>query len=952
MLRKKLFLAIKANLPFLTFLLITNPGDIQAKENTSYAKNLRFHLTSPQNEVVNDTNLAADANYKSKERFNQSNLLILQINLGSTLLLNQVITGYQSGDQIFLSLKKLVKLLEFQINFSNDNRSANGWFINKNKNFNLNLATNQCQSNNQKFLFSQNDVVVFQDDIFVDINQLQKWFGMEIFFSPHNQEIIIDSKGTLPVELRLERRSRWQKLAATKESKSATEDQKTESIKMPYSLASIPFGDLRIGSRYSKSSNGKAVLKSEFSTLLSGDFLYLNHQFFSNFENNKITNAKLTSGRQDADSNLLGPLKATEFAFGDIYTPELSLVARMQSGKGAMISNYPLQYVNEFNKTSIRGYAQAGFEVELYRNDSLIDFQIVSNNGTYEFNNVELDSGLNIIKLVFYGPAGQKREEIRKFMSGNLLKKDKFYYRFATNNNNENLIKIHNPELDQSRIDNKKNGARRLFAEAGYGLTDTTSLVGNYIRIPNDFSAKESRYGGASLRSSIFGNGLKFDLVRDLDNKFNARQASIQNSFGHYNLSADFALYDKEFISEYHPESNDPLINKTSIRLDSPFKIHNLPLRMSVIGSKENYYSKSSIDSLEDEVSLFINNKIRLTENLKYSIDSRMEGEESKIINSKTFLNYTPYSKLSFRGGLFYQIKPTADLISSNISGNYNFNSSTNLSLNYSHQFALNEQNRLVNVSNPGVNNYSANINKEFKKFILSLGSNYSDDGNYGVNLNLSVSFGYDSKYNNGVISSSPIASNGAISVRAFLDNNGNQIFDKDDKPLKDVELVIKNGGRKAITNQKGVAFISNIQTNIQSKIMVNPDSLSNPFWIAKEKEFEVTTHSGTAANIDFAILPTGYISGYVSKNKKDKNNPLANAELELIDQNNHVIKTTKSAYDGFYIFEMVPFGKYQLRISPAQLNELGFFSADLYNISLNNHNQSASGIWFVINPK
>jgi len=38
--------------------------------------------------------------------------------------------------------------------------------------------------------------------------------------------------------------------------------------------------------------------------------------------------------------------------------------------------------------------------------------------------------------------------------------------------------------------------------------------------------------------------------------------------------------------------------------------------------------------------------------------------------------------------------------------------------------------------------------------------------------------------------------------------------------------------------------------------------------------------------------------------------------EIELLDRNGRVVKTTKSEYDGYFLFERVPYGQYRLRLA------------------------------------
>lgn len=880
--------------------------------------------------------------YANSQKLNRDDLLVLQVNLGHFLILDEPIMGYEVDNQVFLSLQYFIKVLELPIQITPDNMSANGWFIDENKKFFLDLKKNKCQANNKKFTTSPDDIILFGGDIFVNIKILQKWFGLDLDFNKQNQEIGVNSGGLLPIEARFERQKQWQALASEKQQKPEIQEVK-DSIQTPYQIISVPFGDLNYVQNYAKSGSTKTS-SSQINGLFTGDFLYLNNQISATIQDQSLTSARITSGRKDSNGKLLGPLGATEFSLGDVYTPEQALIANSAPGKGATISNYPLEYVNQFNKTNIRGNAQVGWDVELYRNDSLFNFQKVGNGGIYEFLDVPLVSGLNIVKLIFYGPFGQQYQETRRFMVGNdLLKEGKIYYRFAANKNNDNLIK----NDTQNNSANSNQGVGRFSGELGYGLTKSTSIVADFFRIPLNLSNQQNNYTSLSLRSSLLGIAGRFDLARDLENKSNAQELSLQTSFFDYNLSGTFDNFDKNFVSEDNPALVDPLIHKNSIRLDGPLTIPFMifPSRVSVTATQENFDSKEFRNDLGGDISFGLSNKLSLTQSFQQIDDSRVEGDQRKIVNGKTLLNYLFSDKLNLRSILSYNIKPTENLNSLNMALSYSFGNNLNTNFSIDHQFAQESSGSVQ----PASTSYSASVSKTFTKIIVSLGANYVDNGNYGLNLNLSTSFGYDAKHNTGVISGAPLANTGAIAAKVFIDANNNGVFDKGEASIENVEILVNDGIKRVHTNEDGVAFITNLQFDGPAKVSINTDSLPDPYFVVKQKSIKVFGHSGTISDIDFPITKVGEISGYVVLNKNGNTSPAANVVLQLTDAKGNIIANTKSGYDGFYLFEMVPFDKYQLQISSEQSTRLGFASNQKYDLELNNQNQMAEKINFNI---
>lgn len=897
-----------------------------------------------------DTEFADDAPnfYLDDSRFDHDNVLVLQVNISNTLVLDDTIVGYNEGKKIFLSLKDYVRILEFPVIFQNNNMLASGWFLDKKNTFFLDLDNNKCLIRNRKYTLSQSDLVIFNNDVFVNAKTLKKWFGFDVSYNENDQSILINSGGVLAVEKQYERDKEWTKLGEekeySKEDKLAQiEEDKLEPIKNSYKLVSFPFGDVTYG--YSKSrSDGASNETTQLNALLAGDFLYLNNQLFATIQDNEVATVRLTAGRKDPEGKLLGPIGATEFSLGDVFTPEIPLAARSQAGKGATITNYPLEYVSQFNKVLVRGNAQVGWDVELFRNGSLLDFKKVSSQGIYEFVDVPLIAGLNIIKLVFHGPFGQQYEEIRRYSTGgDLLDKGKLYYRFAANKNNQDLIE---GQTKKNATPNNSDGLNRGFAELGYGLTDNTSIVANFLKAPVATTATESSdFGGLSLRTSIGGVVIRLDNVRNLEDKKDAQELSLQTTFfDDYSLSSVFDRYSKEYVSESNPVNSDPLLNKINIRLDGPLKIpfSSFPARISVTEIQENYNSGNSRNDLETEVSLGLTRKLGITENIKYVNDQRITTEDKNKITGRTLLSYLYSDSLSFRGTISYNIQPSTELSSADVTSSYNFGDQYNWSFSVSHQFANNTQSDATR--------YTSNLTKTFEKFMLSLGLNYQDNDNYGMNVNLSTSFGYDTKNNIGVVSGIPLANSGAVAAKVFLDDNNNGVYDEGEDPLSGVE-VIANSGRKIKTDEHGVALITNINATGVTKVSVNSDSLPDPFLLVRVKTIKIISHSGTINNIYFPVSRVGEISGYVVNEKTPGTiNPASNVEFELIDKNNDkVFQTVKSGYDGYYIFEMIPFGKYQVRVSPDQERRIGFAATPGVNIELNKKRESIDDTNFVI---
>jgi hypothetical protein len=234
-----------------------------------------------------------------------------------------------------------------------------------------------------------------------------------------------------------------------------------------------------------------------------------------------------------------------------------------------------------------------------------------------------------------------------------------------------------------------------------------------------------------------------------------------------------------------------------------------------------------------------------------------------------------------------------------------------------------------------------------FDSLITSLGGNYGNLTGYGINLNLSFSFGYDTKYKVGALSPTPIANNGAIAAKAFLDNNNNDIYDKGDELLPNVKFAVDGMTGARATNENGVTFVPGVPA--VSKISISPESLDDPSWMSKRSKATIISHPGSIINLEYPISPTGEVEGTVYISNNGQTIGASNVILELVSDKGVLTKTTTSSFDGYYILSEVPFGNYKMRISQAQLERLGLGANTFYKIIINADNSSLENYNFTI---
>ncbi len=240
----------------------------------------------------------------------------------------------------------------------------------------------------------------------------------------------------------------------------------------PYQLISTPAMDLTLdGSLYRPIRGMPADSNSGYSLLMRGDLAYMNSRLFlSGREGRHPESARLSLERADPEAGLLGPMRATRVELGDVTTPYLPFGGG-HSERGLLLGNVDLYQGFSFDRTEISGDASAGWQVELYRNDILLQSVVVGADGRYRFDDVELYFGDNLMRLVFIGPNGERRSEEHAFYVGpGQIQTGRFRYQLAATEQGQSVFGLDAGE--------EEGGYGRLLARAEYGINRGLSWGG------------------------------------------------------------------------------------------------------------------------------------------------------------------------------------------------------------------------------------------------------------------------------------------------------------------------------------------------------------------------------------------------------------------------------------------------------------------------------------------
>ena len=145
--------------------------------------------------------------------------------------------------------------------------------------------------------------------------------------------------------------------------------------------------------------------------------------FGRGLDGDELTDLRLTWERLNSDWFV---------RLGDVFAPPIELVAQADAGRGINFSTFPIENATQFDTDTITGDLLDGWEVELYRGNTLLDFRKSDGSGRFIFRDIPLLFGENNIILKFYGPQGQVRQESRLVNIGRgMAPEGKLWSRFS-----------------------------------------------------------------------------------------------------------------------------------------------------------------------------------------------------------------------------------------------------------------------------------------------------------------------------------------------------------------------------------------------------------------------------------------------------------------------------------------------------------------------------------------
>jgi hypothetical protein len=667
---------------------------------------------------------------------------------------------------------------------------------------------------------------------------------------------------------------------------------------MPYEDWRAPSVDMVVNFQFDRTPGGSNT-KLNYELFASGEVLGASVDArFASTPGGEPGSLRLRAFRVDPEGGLLGPLEATKVAVGDVETESSSLVGRSAFGRGAVITNRPLQRPSSFSKTTIRGAMPAGWDAELYRNGQLIAFQGGTADGRYEFLDIDLLFGNNDFEVVLYGPQGQIRRESSSIPVGmESIEPGKTYYWAAVVERGKDLLTFNRDLVDP-------NTGWRWGVGVERGIDDRTSAAVTAQSMM--IRGRRNTYLEANLRRAVGPMLVELSAAQSLG-RGRAYQAQALGKIGRVNFDVQTLWIDGEFESDV-VDSN--IANQMSFSVDTSLKLGRATIPVQLAARREGRRDGTTVNEWLIRGSVVARN-LSLTASLHRQWTDRPYGPPDEADGLRlNLLANTRIGNVDLRGEARFRLSGADQgFESAQIFATLPIGERSDMRAEIEH------------FARSGRTDFSLGYIREFDRFSLQARGTAGTDGRVGLGLRLAFSIGPDPVHGGVRFSHEKLARTGQTAVIVYRDEDGDGRRSPGELPIEGVAIEAGFNSSDNLTDAEGVAIIEGMRPYIPVLVSIDTGSLPDPYLQPVGRGIVVTPRPGVSATIELPLAPTGEIEGTIFGLN---GTPRPGIELELVDANGTIVSTAVSEFDGFFLFDGVPYGRYSLRIAERSAVVLG----------------------------
>ena len=713
----------------------------------------------------------------------------------------------------------------------------------------------------------------------VETSALATWFAVGLELDSGGAALTVRSESKLPVELAIERRAR---VAATPR---PVQTAGLPRVRLPYLLFRPPALDAVVTANFVRDRNNGTRFDRRYELFGAGELAGMSVDGRLGSDNRgRPSTVRARAFRTDPDARLLGPLRATHVGLGDVAGLASPLVSNGGAGRGVLVTNRPTDRPEQFDRVRFEGDLPAGWDAELYRNDQLVAFAGEGASGRYAFRDVPLQVGDNRFAVVLYGPQGQvRREEQRVRVGADSIPRGRTYYWAGVNQDGRDLVTLARPPPGTRR--QGWQGAlgleHGLDARTSLALSVQTLVIGD----------ERLTYAEGAVRRAV-GPALVELSGAYSRSGGHALRAQALGQIGSTYLSAESVVSRGGFLSD---RVERDVTGRHQFAADRTFRAGqvSIPARIEA----RTLTRRDAPDRLEAAARLGVSyNNFSLTGGIDWR---RQRGGGGP--NPPEELLFSTLGNLRLRG---VQLRGEARW---RVGGGLE-------SVALAGELGATETSQWrgeLGWDGPAERGRaSVGWSKRFRQFSLGVVAEGATDGSIAGGLNLAFSLGAGTGLLRPSVDS--MASSGQVLARVFRDLNADGVRQADEPAAPAVGITAGTAAVNAPTDARGRAVVGRLQPYRPVSIGVDTSTLSDPSVGPGVPGQIVVPRPGIVAVVDIPLVGTGEVEGTLVR---DGGGGLEAVPLELVDARGQRVAGARTEFDGYFLFEKVPYGAYRLRV-------------------------------------
>ncbi|MFM9978392.1 MAG: collagen binding domain-containing protein [Sphingomonadaceae bacterium] len=797
------------------------------------------------------------------------------------------VRGYATPSGICVDFADAIIALDIPVRLDKQSRRATGWAFAESHTLTIDRVSGEEQIMNQRRKVAPDDIFDTPEGWCVKVSTLSRWIGVTLVADTGNALLIVKSDRKLPPQLAAERRARVSSVAVTFDLASLPK------ASAPYRGVKPPSIDVVASTAVVRDRTNGNRIDAQYELYAAGEVGPVAYDArLSSTREGLPANLRVRAYRTDPAGKL--PLGATHVAVGDVQSYATPLVAQSGVGRGAVMTNRPVERPQQFDRTDFRGVLPRGWDAELYRNGQLLSFANDRADGRYEFLDVPLQYGQNRFEIVLYGPQGQLRREVRSVPVGldSIPPRRTFWWAGAAEEGRD-LIGLRNAPVFGRRGWRGTLGIERgLDAKTSFAVATHSLLLDGAGRrnfgevalrraigpMLSEFSASVDAGGGRAVRGQALGQVGQTNFAVEtvwVGGGFQSDRI-LRGVSGLHSITVDHFFGEGASSIPVHADA------RFTTRTDG--------------GSSLDLGARASADL----------QRLSLTGDLSWRSEHRPYGPDPPGVMQAGVLANARLGKVRLRGEARWRLTAGARFESATIVGEWSAGSSLLRPSEWRAELGYDQA--------LGRGRAGLGYSRRFDRFALSANGEVATDGSVAAGLNVAFSIGSDPRSGRTVrLSADKLAAQGSALVRIYRDANANGRRDAGERLEKGALVTAGRIPVTALSDANGEVIVDGLEAFQPVLLGIDGSSLPDPFVQPSTSGLVVTPRPGIAAVIELPLVGTGNVDGTLVRRGGSS---IEGVDLELVDSEGRVAVRAKSDFDGFFVFENVPYGRYGLRIA------------------------------------